>query len=82
VGKIVSEKKEGIVITKAERWAKSYQKLKRNHQHHFNKGYNKKKNAKVNMKMNAKFHLKTNMNMTKRINECDLEHECGDVCKE
>jgi hypothetical protein len=36
----------------------------------------------MNQKMNAKLRLKTNMNMTKRINECDLEHESVDVCKE
>jgi hypothetical protein len=75
-------KKSGIVMTKAEKWAKSYRKLKWNHQLHFNKGYNKKKNAKVNTKTNAKLHLKTNMNMIKGIKECDLEHESGDIWKE
>jgi hypothetical protein len=67
---------------KTEKWAKSDQKLKRNLQNHFNKGYNKKKNAKVNMKTTAKLHVKTNMNMTQRINKCDLEHESDDISKE
>jgi hypothetical protein len=42
-------------------------KLKRDHQHHFNKGYNKKKSAKVNMKTNAKLHLKTNVTLHMKV---------------
>jgi hypothetical protein len=75
-------KKAGIFITKAEKWTKQYQKLKRNHQHHFNKGYNTKRNAKVSTKTSAKLALKTNLNMTKKINKCNLEHEYDDVYQE
>jgi hypothetical protein len=102
VGKSISEKKDGTIITKGKSWqkyirkkdgtfitkagkrAKSYQKLKRNYQLHFNTGQNKKKNRKVNMKRKAKLHLKKNRNrnMKENMNECNHGHESGDVCKE
>jgi hypothetical protein len=82
VGKIVSEKKDGTIITKAEKWAKSIQKLNRNSRHHFNQGHDKKKNRKVNMKRKAKLHLKMNRNTKENMSECDFGHENSDVCKE
>jgi hypothetical protein len=89
VGKIISAKKDRTIFTKAEKWAKPYQKLKQNHRHHFNKGYSKKKQEneceerlKINRNMKINNTVKRNMNMKKNINKCDLGRECGNVSKE
>jgi hypothetical protein len=89
VGKTTSEKKDGTIITKAEKWAQSDQRLTHNHRHHFNKGYSKKKQenecegrVKINRNRKIRKTVKSNMNMKKNINECDLGRECGNVCKE
>jgi hypothetical protein len=85
IGKIISERKDGTDLTKAKNPAKSYQKPKCDHRHHFHEGHSKKKNTKMNMKTNRKLHLKMkssmkrNMNTKKHMNECDLGHECGDA---
>jgi hypothetical protein len=74
MGKIISEKRDGTAIPKFEGWAKSSQKVKQNHRHHFNEGHIKEKNTTMNMKMSMKMKMTTTMNaknkmtMKKKIN--------------
>jgi hypothetical protein len=92
--KSISEKKDGTIVTKAEKWAKSSQKAKHSDQHHFSAGRSNQNNTKMNMKIkvNVKSNMKTNVErtvnmntkvtMNKNMNEYDFGHECHDACEE
>jgi hypothetical protein len=66
LGKGISEKKDGIPLTKAERQAKPSQKVKQSHHQHSHESKNSKKNTKMNMKTNMQLNVRMKMNVKKR----------------
>jgi flagellar motor switch/type III secretory pathway protein FliN len=67
MGEKTSERNDGTVIAKCDRWAKPSQKINRPHWPHFHKSQTHDENTKMNMKKNNEETTKLNMNMNMNV---------------